>query len=620
MGTCGYRVAKRSDGREETVTMRCSAVILAFGCQMSKDLATALAPLQLERGTVKVNEVMQSASAPWCFAGGDIAGGTMTVEAANDGKMAAWGIHKWMQQGKGDLGEPRLPLFETEIDKVDLSITMAGVKFPNPFGLASAPCCTSAHMIRRAFEAGWGFAVTKTFVRDKDIPVNVSPRIVRTTNDPALYGPHQNGFVNVELVTEKTAAYWCKAMAELKQDFPDNPIVASVMAANVKEDWVELTKMSVKAGADVIELNMSCPHGMHEAGMGLECGQNPKAIEQITRWCVEVAQGVPVFTKMTPNITDMGVCALACKRGGGAGVTVMNTILGIMDFDPTGDPWPKIGSAKYITAGGMCGDQNRPIASRMTADVRRACGPDFAIMGTGGVSSASSTMQLLRLGASTMQICSAIQNQDYSIVNDYSLGLKAMLYRMGRGDFDSSKQSFQNVWPATQEWPKPVSAASDADPHYGDYERKRRKSNRDELIKNDCISDNCCCKQDDISVRDEKVVPAKLIDLVGDRISRVKDHSQLSRKEQVVAVIVEELCIQCGKCYMTCNDNAYQAIVFDENHKAKVVKEDCTGCGLCQAVCPVPGCIQYQDMGGTFHPHRGIKPKYDRWHEEGKFL
>jgi len=325
---------------------------------------------------------------------------------------------------------------------------------------------------------------------------------------------------------------------------------------------------------------------------------------------------------MTPNITDMGVCALACKKGGGAGVTVMNTILGIMDFDPTGDPWPKIGSSKYITAGGMCGDQNRPIASRMVADVRRACGPDFAIMGTGGVSSADSTMQFTRLGASVMQICSAIQNQDFSIVNDYILGLKAMLYRMGRGDFDSAnKAAYQNNWPATQPWNDSLGKTADpADPHYGDFERKRRKGIRDEFMRTEDVTDACCCKMDDITPCCKTVEPKKLIDLVGDRHPRVKDHSQLSRKEQVVAVIVEELCIQCGKCYMTCNDNAYQAIVFTEEHKARVVKEDCTGCGLCQAVCPVPGCIQYQPMETTFHPHRGIKPLHDRWEENGIFL
>merc|ERR1719247_3994774 len=99
-------------------------------------------------------------------------------------------------------------------------------------------------------------------------------------------------------------------MHELKRDFPNKVIISSVMAANVKQDWVDLVKMSVKAGADIIELNMSCPHGMHEVGMGLECGQNPVAIKQICQWSVEVAQGVPIFVKMTPNISDMTLCAL----------------------------------------------------------------------------------------------------------------------------------------------------------------------------------------------------------------------------------------------------------------------------------------------------------------------
>merc|ERR1719267_15414 len=124
---------------------------------------------------------------------------------------------------------------------------------------------------------------------------------------------------------------------------------------------------------------------------------------------------------------------------------------------------------------------------------------------------------------------------------------------------------------------------------------------------------------DDITPYGEGTVPVTLAELLGSSVDRLVDHSEMSRKEQVVAVIVEELCIQCGKCYMTCNDNAYQAITFDENHKAKVIKEDCTGCGLCQAVCPVPGCIQYEKMEGTFHPHRGIKPKHDRWELKGEF-
>eukprot|EP00811_Abedinium_folium_P023330 NODE_3288_length_2059_cov_8.715321.p1 GENE.NODE_3288_length_2059_cov_8.715321~~NODE_3288_length_2059_cov_8.715321.p1 ORF type:complete len:590 (+),score=193.30 NODE_3288_length_2059_cov_8.715321:137-1771(+) len=544
----------------------------------------------------------------------------MTVEAANDGKIAAWGIHSYLQDGRVDSSVPRLPLFETPIDKVDISIEMAGVKFPNPFGLASAPCSTSAHMIRRAFEAGWGFALTKTFVLDKDMVVNVSPRIVRASNTVGHYGPNQRGFINIELVTEKTAAYWVKSIVELRADFPDRPIVASVMAARKQEDWVALVSMSVKAGANIVELNMSCPHGMHEAGMGLECGQVPDSVTEIARWCVEVAEGVPIFVKLTPNITDIALIALAAKRGGAAGVTCINTIAGVMDFDDQGGPWPRIGSAQQLSTGGMCGDQNRPITSAMIRRVYQVCGPDFAIMGTGGASSAASTIQLMRMGASIVQICSAIQNQDFTIVQDYITGLKAYLYRCGRGDFDTSKVNFQNMWHSSSKWMSKLPPQPEGAPNYGDFKRAEKKKQLEERVESSTISSNNCCSGADLTPSTAPVTAVPLKDLVGISTEKVVDHMELTRKEQVVAVIVEDLCIQCGKCYMTCNDNAYQAIMFDENHKARVITEDCTGCGLCQSVCPVPGCIQYQPMETAFHPHRGIKPTHDRWEEEGRFL
>jgi len=102
-----------------------------------------------------------------------------------------------------------LPKFHTPIDEVDISVEVCGLKFVNPFGLASAPPATTWPMIRRGFEAGWGFVVTKTFSLDKDIVTNVAPRIVRGTTAGHNYGPGQGAFLNIELISEKTAAYWC---------------------------------------------------------------------------------------------------------------------------------------------------------------------------------------------------------------------------------------------------------------------------------------------------------------------------------------------------------------------------------------------------------------------------
>jgi len=80
-----------------------------------------------------------------------------------------------------------------------------GVPFLNPFGLASAPPTTSYPMIKRSFQQGWGFAVVKTFVLDKDAITNVSPRIYKATTDPLRQDP---GFANIELISEKSASYW----------------------------------------------------------------------------------------------------------------------------------------------------------------------------------------------------------------------------------------------------------------------------------------------------------------------------------------------------------------------------------------------------------------------------
>jgi dihydropyrimidine dehydrogenase (NADP+) len=150
---------------------------------------------------------MQNKEKPYLFAGGDIIGTHNLVDAVNDGKVASWFMHKHIGQKYGiDYGEePRLPGFFTEIDLVDISSTLAGVKFENPYGLASAPPATSYPMIRRAFEMGWGFAVTKTFVLDKDEIVNVAPRIFKGTSDPLRKEP---SFSNIELISEKRAKYW----------------------------------------------------------------------------------------------------------------------------------------------------------------------------------------------------------------------------------------------------------------------------------------------------------------------------------------------------------------------------------------------------------------------------
>ena len=239
---------------EQSMAVRADHVISAFGSMLSVTVGNALSPASLNAwGLPVVNPETQRASAQGVWCAGDIAGvaGT-TVEAANDGKVAARSMHAFLQTGdSASVAGVQLPAFHTPIDAVDLSVVIAGVRFPNPLGLASAPPTGTAALIRRAFENGWGFCVTKTYGCDHDIVTNVSPRIVRgTTAGDHNFGPVQGGFLNIELISEKTEEYWLQSIRELTRDFPEQPLIASVMAAFNKEDWTQLAHNAVDAGAN----------------------------------------------------------------------------------------------------------------------------------------------------------------------------------------------------------------------------------------------------------------------------------------------------------------------------------------------------------------------------------
>merc|ERR1719361_1899578 len=324
----------------------------------------SMAPLAMNRwGSPEVDNLKMTTSEPSVFCGGDLAGTAETaVEAVNDGKIASWEIHRYLQglHGVSVPDAPQLPKFHTAIDEVDVSVEVCGIKFPNPYGLASAPPATTWPMIRRGFEAGWGFAVTKTFSLDKDIVINVAPRIVRGTTSGHNYGPGQGSFLNIELISEKTAAYWCRGVAEMKKDFPEHVIISSIMCSYDKTDWQELAKMAEASGTDALELNLSCPHGMGERGMGLACGQDPVMVKNICTWVREAIK-IPFFAKLTPNVTNIVVIARAAKEGGADGVTAINTVSGLMGLNAKGHAWPAVGQQKRTTYGGVSGNAVRPM-------------------------------------------------------------------------------------------------------------------------------------------------------------------------------------------------------------------------------------------------------------------
>uniref|UniRef100_A0A8C1MZL6 Dihydropyrimidine dehydrogenase [NADP(+)] n=1 Tax=Cyprinus carpio TaxID=7962 RepID=A0A8C1MZL6_CYPCA len=594
------RTEQQDDGtwivdEEQIVHLKADFIISAFGSMLNDpEVKAALEPVKLNGwGTPEVNSETMQSSEPWVFAGGDIAGlANTTVESVNDGKQASWHIHKYIQSLHGNTVSttPKLPLFHCAIDTVDISVEMCGIKFPNPFGLASAPPTTSAAMIRRAFEQGWGFALTKTFGLDKDLVTNVSPRIVRGTTSGHIFGPGQGSFLNIELISEKTAAYWCKSVAELKADFPKNIIIASIMCGYNQADWTELANMAEDSKADALELNLSCPHGMGERGMGLACGQDPELVRNICRW-VRKATTIPFFAKLTPNVTNIVDIARAAYEGGADGVTATNTVSGLMALKADATPWPGIGRGARTTYGGVSGNAIRPIALRAVSAIAKAL-PGFPILATGGIDSAESGLQFLHAGASVLQVCSAVQNQDFTVIEDYCLGLKALLYLKSIEELhDWDGQSPPTI---RHQKGKPVPRVDELIGKVSISVAGRLRL----ILKNETL----CVPQ--------RNVPKKPIPNVKDVIARALKHigayQELDNTEQVQALIDPEMCVNCGKCYMTCNDSGYQAIKFDPETHLPVIMDSCTGCTLCLSVCPIIDCIKMVTRTTPYVPKRGL--------------
>nr|XP_009684258.1 PREDICTED: dihydropyrimidine dehydrogenase [NADP(+)] isoform X2 [Struthio camelus australis] len=438
----------------------------------------------------------------------------------------------------------------------------------------------------------------------QDIVTNVSPRIVRGVTSGPIYGPGQGSFLNIELISEKTAAYWCKSIAELKADFPNHILIASIMSSYSKDDWTELSKMAEVAGADALELNLSCPHGMGERGMGLACGQDPELVRNICRWVRQAVQ-IPFFAKLTPNVTDIVKIAMAAQEGGADGVTATNTVSGLMGLNADSTPWPAVGGGQRTTYGGVSGNAIRPIALRAVSAIARAL-PGFPILATGGIDSAESGLQFLHSGASVLQVCSAIQNQDFTVIDDYCTGLRALLYLKSIEELED----WNGQSPATMRHQKgkPVPRIAELMgkklPSFGPYLEQRKKiiaENKIKLKKESAAA---------LLPRKKHFIPKKPIpaikDVIGKALQYIGTYGELSNTEQVVALIDEEMCINCGKCYMTCNDSGYQAIQFDPETHLPTVTDSCTGCTLCLSVCPVIDCIRMVSRTTPYEPKRGL--------------
>jgi dihydropyrimidine dehydrogenase (NAD+) subunit PreA len=321
----------------------------------------------------------------------------------------------------------------------DLSINLAGIKSPNPFWVASGPPSNTAYQAHRAFEAGWGGVVWKTI---GDPIVNVSSRYSALN----LGQTRMVGFNNIELITDRSPETNFRELAEVKKRWPHHAVIASLMV-DTRERWHEFVKRAEDAGADGVELNFGCPHGMCERGMGSAVGQNPKVTETIVGWVKEVAK-IPVITKLTPNITDVTSAARAASRAKSDAISLINTINSITQVNLDNlCPEPFVGGRS--THGGYCGPAVKPIALNMV----QCCAADpevrIPISGIGGISTWRDAAEFIALGSTSVQVCTAIMHHGFRIVEDMADGLND--YLDGKG-MKSVSELIGKAVPALQKW------------------------------------------------------------------------------------------------------------------------------------------------------------------------
>jgi dihydropyrimidine dehydrogenase (NAD+) subunit PreA len=421
----------------------------------------------------------------------------------------------------------------------DLRINFAGIHSPNPFWLASAPPTNSGAQVHRAFEAGWGGAVWKTI----GAPVlNVSNR----------YGAWHYGnqkmlaINNVELISDRPLEVNLREIAEVKRAWPDRAVIVSAMVESKPEAWHDIIRRIQDTGADAIELNYGCPHGMSERGMGSAVGQVPEYCTEITSWVMEVAK-IPVIVKLTPNISDIVMPARAAVTGGANALSLINTLNSIIGVDlDTMELSPNIGGRGGH--GGYAGPAVKPIALNMLAALGRDSivhSSGLPISGMGGITTWRDAAEFLLLGASSLQVCTAVMHYGFRLIEDLCDGLANWMDEKG----------FTTI-------PNVVARSLNRVSDFKDFDLSFKAVAR--IDEQKCIRCDLCY----VACNDAAHQCIDLLDKQGNVVPpnaySVHDNGKAHAVETRPRVLVRE--------------------------------DDCVGCRLCYNVCPVENCIQMVEL------------------------
>src|SRR5262249_31691400 len=304
---------------------------------------------------------------------------------------------------------------------MDLSIVVNGIKFPNPFLLGSGPPGTNARVLAKSFDAGWGGAVAKTVSLESSKVVNVVPRYgklrSRETNEVV-------GFENIELISDRPFDVWMKELKELKKQYPNKVVIASIMEEYRREAWHEIVKRTEDTGVDAFELNLACRHGLPERKMGMAMGEDPSLVEEVCGWVKEVST-IPVWAKMTPNVGNVTAPAGAAVKAGVDGISAINTVLSIIGVE-LGTLRPLATVEGHTVAGGDSGQAVARSGVKQCMEVPPAAAP-AARSGMGGIETGADAAQFFLLGSHTVQVCTGAMLRGYEIIDELKKDLSKFM-------------------------------------------------------------------------------------------------------------------------------------------------------------------------------------------------
>eukprot|EP00475_Leptophrys_vorax_P007981 TRINITY_DN15111_c0_g1_i1.p1 TRINITY_DN15111_c0_g1~~TRINITY_DN15111_c0_g1_i1.p1 ORF type:complete len:458 (-),score=36.45 TRINITY_DN15111_c0_g1_i1:325-1698(-) len=309
----------------------------------------------------------------------------------------------------------------------DLSVEVNGLKLPNPFVIASGPPGTNYVVMKKAFDEGWGGVICKTLSLDSSKVVNVTPRYAR------LRAPHSRdviGWQNIELISDRPFEVMLAELKQLKEEYPNRVLIASIMEEYSRGAWEEIIGRCEEVGVDALEINFSCPHGMPERRMGMAMGQDCELLAEVCAW-IDKAATVPVWAKMTPNITDITLPARAAVDAGLEGIAAINTISSVMEVNlKTLRPEPCVEG--YTTPGGYSSKAVRPIALAHVMKIARMLRERYpdgsrSLSGIGGVETGDNAAEFILLGADTVQVCTGVMLHGYGLVKSLCGELQAFM-------------------------------------------------------------------------------------------------------------------------------------------------------------------------------------------------